>query len=176
VEVLNRYSSFADRGRPYFDTHIDDLVANDLERQGISHIQRICIQYADPEISFFAKLANELRIGSTPHILPSFNYAIEVNLMKSHSGHTSRDHSLEGGIFQWSEGYTSQFEHFTQSFLEAQEDCNNLVQQYQNAKLPFDLILAWSTFLQTRVSRVEDAIEEMMKSSSKWKSLVQRTA
>jgi hypothetical protein len=94
--------------------------------------------------------------------------------MKENSSSSATDRRVSEGLYQWREDYKNQFEHFTESLHAAQEDYNKLAQQFQIAKTPFDLVLAWSAFAQCRLSHVEKAFSEAVESGVNWKSSVHK--
>jgi hypothetical protein len=96
--------------------------------------------------------------------------------MKESSMHVPGDRRIAEGIFQWRDDYQTQFEHFTESMKAAQEDYNNLTQKFQIAKTPIDLLEAWSTFVQHRISHVGQAFSRAMESGANWKPSIQRAA
>lgn len=95
--------------------------------------------------------------------------------MKENSNHTQGDRRVEEGLFQWREDYNSQFEHFTESIKAAQEDYNNLSQKFLIAKTPYDLVQAWSAFVQQRMSHFEHAFHNAVESGAYLKPSVHRT-
>ena len=94
--------------------------------------------------------------------------------MKADSGTGANDRRVSEGLFQWREDYKTQFEHFMESIQAAQADYNKFAEQFQIARTPYDLVLAWSAFAQCRMSHVEKAFNEAVESGVNWKSSVHR--
>lgn len=90
-------------------------------------------------------------------------------------GSDATDRRVSEGLFQWRADYQTQFEHFMESLQAAQADYNQLAQQFQIAKSPYDWMLAWGAFTQCRLTHVEKALREAVDNSVNWKASIPRS-